>query len=509
MKPRLLLGALLVVLGASWLIAGPAQLGGGATYVTTYGDSMEPAVHSGDLVLVRPAPDYAVGDAVAYRSDDLDVVVLHRIIAIEDGRYTLQGDNNSWLDPERPTQDEVIGKQWLHIPGGGTWLRRLTSPSLLAVAAFLLVISGGAATHVQRRRKKDRRLMAQHSVSARHAFTSLPSALRTAALGIAALGLTGATLAAVAWTRPAETIAASDEAVTSTVEFSYSTHVPPSAAYDGTTVTDPQPIFRRLADTVDVSFSYHGRPGTVTVDAELSTPGGWRSTVRLADPVEFDDERHEGAVELDLTSIQSRADAAAAVTGLPATSVNIAVVPRVSIDGGGQIAPRLELTLDAHALRLGGDNALTVEDSTSVAGTGREPTTLSALGHSLDVMAARKLSLAAVALAAVLGVALGIAVPLAGPVAESERIRRKYGQLILPVLPVAVPPGRPIIDVPDLESLAKLAERYGLMVLHWSRSDVDTYVVQDEGTTYRYRIGSRDHGGEGTSIQEQAHARHE
>jgi hypothetical protein len=27
-------------------------------------------------------------------------------------------------------------------------------------------------------------------------------------------------------------------------------------------------------------------------------------------------------------------------------------------------------------------------------------------------------------------------------------------------------------------------------VLHWSRSSVETFVVQDEGTTFRYRSGS-------------------
>jgi hypothetical protein len=26
--------------------------------------------------------------------------------------------------------------------------------------------------------------------------------------------------------------------------------------------------------------------------------------------------------------------------------------------------------------------------------------------------------------------------------------------------------------------------------MHWSRSDVETFIVQDEGTTYRYRAGA-------------------
>jgi hypothetical protein len=49
--------------------------------------------------------------------------------------------------------------------------------------------------------------------------------------------------------------------------------------------------------------------------------------------------------------------------------------------------------------------------------------------------------------------------------------------------------GRPVVDVTDFATLARLADRYGLLVLHWSRSGVETFVVQDEGTTFRYRTG--------------------
>jgi hypothetical protein len=50
-----------------------------------------------------------------------------------------------------------------------------------------------------------------------------------------------------------------------------------------------------------------------------------------------------------------------------------------------------------------------------------------------------------------------------------------------------LPHGRPIIDVTTFPVLAKLAERYGLLILHWARSGGETFVVQDENTTYRYQ----------------------
>jgi hypothetical protein len=84
----------------------------------------------------------------------------------------------------------------------------------------------------------------------------------------------------------------------------------------------------------------------------------------------------------------------------------------------------------------------------------------------------------------------GAAARLSSPPAEVERIRRRYSDLILTVMPVALMPGRPVVDVPDVDSLVKLAERYGLLVLTWSRGGIDTHVVQDENTSYRYRSGT-------------------
>ena len=104
LRTRLLLGAGVVLLLAAWLVAGPAQLGGRTTYVSTHGISMEPRFHTGDLALVRPAAGYRVGDVVAYRSTVLHSVVLHRIIARDGDRYVFKGDNNDFIDPVHPAR---------------------------------------------------------------------------------------------------------------------------------------------------------------------------------------------------------------------------------------------------------------------------------------------------------------------------------------------------------------------------------------------------------------------
>ncbi len=477
---------ILSLTSAAWLLA-PSGVGGQATYVVTNGVSMEPHLYAGDLAVVRPADAYQVGDSAAYHSPMLDTVVLHRIVAVEGDRYVFQGDNNSWLDPEKPTIDDLVGKELLHIPRGGIWLKQLTSPPALAAYAFFLLAGGTAVATTTRQRRKERRIVSpRHRSTAPRSLSAMPPALQPVAAIAAALGLVGVALAGLSWTRPTTTTGASMSSVDSTLDFSYTATVPASAAYDGTTVTAPQPVFRALTDTVDVTYDYAGRPGKIAVVAELSTASGWQSTVHLSkqQPLKA---AQQGKVRLDLSALEDRAEAAAAVTGIPAGSLTVTVIPRIWMDGGGQFAPELPLTLDSTTLKPSSEEALSASTSSQTAGTGTAPAQLTALGRSVDIATARSASLAAIALAGLLGLALLALARMHGPVDEAERIRARHKSLLLPVLPVALSPGRPVVDVPDIDALATLAERYGLLILHWQRSGVTTYVVQDEGTTYRFR----------------------
>jgi hypothetical protein len=74
------------------------------------------------------------------------------------------------------------------------------------------------------------------------------------------------------------------------------------------------------------------------------------------------------------------------------------------------------------------------------------------------------------------------------PLHTRAEIERRYPQLLVPVEPMASPPGKPVVLVDNFPALVKLAERYGQMILTWRRPDADDFVVRDEGITYRYRI---------------------
>ena len=151
MTRRRLLRALASVLVAAvlvggWIAFGPRQLGGRASFAIIVGTSMEPKLHRGDLVVLHEAASYRAGDVVAYRSALLNRTVLHRIVAVRGGHYVLKGDNNDFLDPDRPDQGRVLGKQWVRVAGAGALLERLRTPRAAALlVGFLVLLSGVGA----------------------------------------------------------------------------------------------------------------------------------------------------------------------------------------------------------------------------------------------------------------------------------------------------------------------------------------------------------------------------
>jgi signal peptidase I len=128
------------VLAAGWWLLAPPALGGSTSLVTVDGTSMLPSLKRDDLVALRGSDSYRVGDVVGYRSTLLGRVVLHRIVAVHAGRYTLKGDNNSFVDPEHPTEAQLLGKLSLRVPLAGRLVPLLHVPWLVGALAGALVL---------------------------------------------------------------------------------------------------------------------------------------------------------------------------------------------------------------------------------------------------------------------------------------------------------------------------------------------------------------------------------
>lgn len=335
--------------------------------------------------------------------------------------------------------------------------------------------------------------MSQHAArpTGRRTLAGLPSWATTTAASAALVGALGIALGFAAWTTPTTPVTPiGAPAAGQQMTFDYTAAVPQSPAYDDTTVTAPEPVFRKLADTLDVEYSYTGAPGTIAVAAELSTPSGWTSTVPLKAVEPFTGDTHTGTVTLDLDALDKRAQQAAVATGIPAGDVAVKVVPTVTT-AQGKFKPELPLNLSPLQLTLtGGKATLKVGDAADPGPGAATAPVLGLAGREIPVATARLASLVMVIAALLAALLIGLVAWKSAPATESAAIRRRYAHLLLEVQPIAHPQGRPVVDVVDFATLAKLAERYELLVLHWSRTDVETFVVQDQGTTYRYRTGS-------------------
>src|SRR6185436_8586114 len=72
--------------------------------------SMEPAIPTGSIVVVKPEHLYRKGDVITFGKDTkTDVPTTHRIIALnDDGTYTVKGDANEEADPNPVPRSTVI-----------------------------------------------------------------------------------------------------------------------------------------------------------------------------------------------------------------------------------------------------------------------------------------------------------------------------------------------------------------------------------------------------------------
>jgi signal peptidase I len=512
---------LLVLLGAAWVIFAPTRFGGQAAYVIISGISMEPSFHRGDLAILRVEDDYAIGDVVTYLHPTIGPVI-HRIIKRDGSRFVFKGDNNSWIDEYHPTQDELIGKLWIHLPAAGVLVEQLRIPrnmaALVAVMGVMVMTTGTRSVNRRPRRQSFPRsalLNVRFVVGGR----AIERAKRPrAAAGAAASGgdllfvlativFAALLLAAFAFTRPLTRSTLEDISYTQTGTWSYSAAAP-AGFYDDGAARTGDPVFRRLSNSVAMHFDYQlsadqlADPlGTYRLIAELSDAGGWKRTIELKPTTSF--RGHSFAVDgtLDLARIQALIDNFEQQIGTQHPQYTLAVVPEVRIQGrlAGQalsddFAPRLEFQLDQQELRFqkesgSGLNSLQPVKPGLLKREREQANTIVLLGLALEVARARQIALVVLALALSCGALLALRGRGATGNDEAARIQRKYGPLLIAVRESSALAGA-LVEVATIDDLARLAERNGRMILHEIEQGASRYVVQDDGVAYCYRVAA-------------------
>lgn len=116
---------------------------GTSTLIVTTG-SMSGTIEDGDMIIVKRADEYKVGDIITFIQAGDSVPTTHRIIRITDGRFYTKGDANNAEDTRPLDKSEIVGKVTGTIPRVGLFFRWLKDDfGWIYLVAIVGVIVGG------------------------------------------------------------------------------------------------------------------------------------------------------------------------------------------------------------------------------------------------------------------------------------------------------------------------------------------------------------------------------
>jgi signal peptidase I len=495
----------LVIIGASWVLFAPSQLGGSADYVAISGDSMEPEFRKGDLVIVRRANVYHVGEIVVYDSPIMGTVI-HRIVDTTDDGFVLKGDNNDWTDSYRPGPEEIIGRYWLQIPGGGNIVKSLRHPAIwtvLILVAGIITLPSAFRPALASRPKKGEPTSDPLPPRARPARGHRH---RDVVFLLASVGFAALALGFASWPKP-PTIAVQD---TFTYEHAgellYSASVPPNV-YDGHDLQPGEPIFRQLTNQVSFTYEYSlisehpiEATGSYQLMARVSDVNGWKRTFTLIPETPFNGPSLSASSTLLLSDIHQVLDEMEAETGLQRGQYQFTILPTVSLEGtlagialSDRFTPAFNFSFDSLQVQYIGTSPsssapLKPVEAKALIGEHFEPNTLRLLFFNLPVTLAKAIAAAGVALAFIGICVVSIIQARAGRKGQAARIALLYGQLLVDIAHQTLPK-QGMVEVGSIEDLAAIAEREGRLILHQAHEDTHDYAVQIGEITYHYRFG--------------------
>jgi signal peptidase len=147
------------------LVATMVPFGGGLKIKVVKSGSMEPAIHTGAIVLIKKESAYNVGDMVTFGLDTkMQIPTTHRIVEITDGPnpvYITKGDANEDPDQANTRFADIHGKVILTVPTLGFILDFARKPLgfglIVGLPATLIILEeiGKIIREVKKMRQKN------------------------------------------------------------------------------------------------------------------------------------------------------------------------------------------------------------------------------------------------------------------------------------------------------------------------------------------------------------------
>lgn len=494
------IGGLLLALLFMWVTLGPRQFGGSVSYVITQGNSMKPVFESGDLVIVREASDYGVGDVIAAENEQLQAPVLHRIIEERDERYVTQGDNNDFVDEYAPRPEDIIGKKWIALPGGGTFLKKVLTPFgtslLIGLLGFAVLRGRKGETDIPETSsppEPDRVPRRWETPTEQLRWMAIPIGLALAYF--LALGF-------FSFTRPVSENVTRDATYEHSGRFAYAADAKKSPLYPSGRVRTGDVVHTERVRRVRFSYKDEitsrdpvAMAGDARLSARLSSNIGWSRSFPLDETSWTDEVSMSGA--LNVRKLNRLATEVAEDTGLSAPfllEIKAVVEPGGFIAGepvGEPFTATLRFQLVTNVLQPvlqndDGSDALGPETERNIPVERPVAKTVDLLGMKLPVENARRMSLGGGLIALLLAGALGFFYKRAiERETESERILARYGEWLVPVTTLESLEGLPSVPTSDIEGLVRMADRQGRMALYVvNRPEI--FFFEQSGIVYFY-----------------------
>jgi signal peptidase len=134
-----------VVLIALLLVISTFPISGNIKVLTVLSGSMEPAIHMGSVVIVKPTTDYKIGDTITFGlNTKTQIPTTHRIaeVRVQDGQtvYKTKGDANNAEDSKEILTKDIIGKVYFSVPYAGYVVDFIKKPIGLILVVVLPAI---------------------------------------------------------------------------------------------------------------------------------------------------------------------------------------------------------------------------------------------------------------------------------------------------------------------------------------------------------------------------------
>ena len=493
-----------------WLLLfRPLDLGGPASYINVSGISMQPTLYDGDLAILQKRDTYLNGEIIAFIIDS--GIVIHRIVggSASEGFLT-QGDNKTGTDPWEPREEDILGRLWIKISGGGYIIEYFRQPTLLvAIGGFSLLLMIEDPIKKKKYTRRGRRMkLGKKTISK---GLGVPNWTLSLLVLTALFTLAMVAFLVFSFLQPIErTNTIESSQFEHNAKFEYTIHTEPSTLYPSGVIesvdsiqanlenfSDMPFVFTNLARSLDLDFTYEFiSEHTTDIVGELTSnlvikagENGWTQITPIGSSVQFTNSPVSSQISLDFSQIHSLIDSVEEETGFRPRAYEVSIVPSILLETkiNGETHkdsyyPEFKLKINQTQITLPPELKHTETMEIMVEET--RPNEIKIMGFTIPVTFARVMSI--VGLIICIGLfCLILLYLLLGPGLNEEALfHTRYRNMIVSVSDVNYE-NHEFIQVASKYDLVRLAQRDGRVILHELQNDgSNLYFIPDGNVIY-------------------------